>query len=416
MNAENFKEFIENPSRLYQLSYQELKSLVLQYPYSANLHFLLLQKSAMENHRELNANRQKAATYSIDRTYLYHLIQKIASPETTEPVLQLDVEEEFLELKDLSILEKVPNAPLTEHEADETATDIPLPELETPPSGRPSEGTEEEINIDIDFDLEPLTSADEEPEEEQPAASQVDHSDIFEFVSPAKTGEEPDETTDISTEETPPAAYKTPAGILSAAATISSVTSRLKFTPSAPVAAPQPDAEPEPPAERLLHKKEALLHKLDDLLAKRTTASPTPPAAPKETITDRSPAATVRKKPTPQPKGSFTSWVRQFQPDEVKQQLGDLMEARKREEIKRLKKQKKKARKKKKKADVDQHIIDFAEQSLTDSQIIISETLAELLAEQGQTEMSINMYEKLKLVFPEKSTYFAAIIEKLKKE
>jgi len=45
---------------------------------------------------------------------------------------------------------------------------------------------------------------------------------------------------------------------------------------------------------------------------------------------------------------------------------------------------------------------------------IITETLAQLLANQGQIEKAINMYDRLSLIFPEKSAFFAAKIEQLK--
>lgn len=46
---------------------------------------------------------------------------------------------------------------------------------------------------------------------------------------------------------------------------------------------------------------------------------------------------------------------------------------------------------------------------------IISETLAELLARQGHTAAAIAMYEKLCLIYPQKSSFFALKIEELSK-
>lgn len=47
---------------------------------------------------------------------------------------------------------------------------------------------------------------------------------------------------------------------------------------------------------------------------------------------------------------------------------------------------------------------------------IISEPLANLLAKQGHNDEAKEMYEQLSLIFPEKSAFFAAKIEKLKKD
>jgi hypothetical protein len=73
-------------------------------------------------------------------------------------------------------------------------------------------------------------------------------------------------------------------------------------------------------------------------------------------------------------------------------------------------KRKKKEEKKKK----EQALISFAEESLVAKEDTGSETLANILALQGHKDKAIAMYEKLKLQIPEKSTFFAAQIEKLK--
>ena len=56
----------------------------------------------------------------------------------------------------------------------------------------------------------------------------------------------------------------------------------------------------------------------------------------------------------------------------------------------------------------------YGEESLEEDPNIVSETLANIYAQQGCVEKAVQMYEILKLHFPEKSCYFAALIEKLK--
>ncbi len=114
MNPENFVQYIENPSFLHQLNYEELKQLILQYPYNANLRYLLVKKSQLENRGDYERNLRNAAVHSPDRKRLFELLEE----ET--------LVEERLELKQLneiSFFEPITNK-------DEIILDIP--QKETP--------------------------------------------------------------------------------------------------------------------------------------------------------------------------------------------------------------------------------------------------------------------------------------------
>ena len=60
--------------------------------------------------------------------------------------------------------------------------------------------------------------------------------------------------------------------------------------------------------------------------------------------------------------------------------------------------------------------VKMAKQSLEEREDIVSETLAGIFAEQGNLPRAIEMYRKLMLSNPEKSSFFAALIEKLTRQ
>lgn len=57
-----------------------------------------------------------------------------------------------------------------------------------------------------------------------------------------------------------------------------------------------------------------------------------------------------------------------------------------------------------------------AKKSTEDNEEIVSETLAKIYAAQGEVNKAISTYNKLSLLHPEKSSYFAALIQKLKED
>jgi len=123
----------------------------------------------------------------------------------------------------------------------------------------------------------------------------------------------------------------------------------------------------------------------------------------------------TKKKTLPTPKSAFGSWVEKFQEPGIDEKTD------KKKGIKKRKKKLKnidtvsKKQKKKKHSKKGKKTVSFAEQSLRENKEIVSETLAHILASQGSYEKGIEMFKKLGLIFPEKSSYFAAQIKKLKK-
>lgn len=58
--------------------------------------------------------------------------------------------------------------------------------------------------------------------------------------------------------------------------------------------------------------------------------------------------------------------------------------------------------------------VDAARMSIVDNEEFVTETLAKIYANQGNTGKAISVYKKLMLKYPEKKTYFAGLIQKLK--
>lgn len=57
--------------------------------------------------------------------------------------------------------------------------------------------------------------------------------------------------------------------------------------------------------------------------------------------------------------------------------------------------------------------VDMARRSVEDRDDVVSETLAKIYAAQGDQQRAIRIYIKLSLLYPEKNSYFAALIENL---
>ena len=101
LTQERFSQIIDDPDLLRRITYEELKTLTLAYPYAHNLRCLLALKAQQIDHTEASQNLATAATYSLDRTRLFML----TAPQVIAPQ-QLLAPEEVLELKPIKTLKR----------------------------------------------------------------------------------------------------------------------------------------------------------------------------------------------------------------------------------------------------------------------------------------------------------------------
>lgn len=101
MTQERFAQIVEDPELLRRITYEELKTLALAYPYAHNLRCLLAIKARQIDHAEATRNLATAAAYSLDRTKLFLLI----APQIVAPQ-QILTPDEILELKPIETVKR----------------------------------------------------------------------------------------------------------------------------------------------------------------------------------------------------------------------------------------------------------------------------------------------------------------------
>lgn len=94
MTDERLIRLLENPELLTSISFEELKTLALAYPYAHNLRYLLAMKANMENHPDAERLMAAASVFSLDRVQLFKLLhnnlgkQPVAAPAEESPAEQ----------------------------------------------------------------------------------------------------------------------------------------------------------------------------------------------------------------------------------------------------------------------------------------------------------------------------------------
>ena len=148
MNRENFADYLNNPSKLYQLSRAELRGLVIEHPFAPNLRVLYWLKAQLENDPSAEELLHQAAARTFDRRHLFLILQRDILPQ-----LSPEEREDILELKALSELEKEllparPARPETPAAARPPAA-VPHSGVPTPPPVTAEEEDEEEPTLRV---------------------------------------------------------------------------------------------------------------------------------------------------------------------------------------------------------------------------------------------------------------------------
>lgn len=103
MTQERLLKLLNNPDLLSTISYEEMKTVALSYPYAHNLRYLLALKAHQDNHPDAGRALMAAAAYSLDRKQLFHL----AAPRQLAPQpVAVAWEEAVLELKPIGVVQR----------------------------------------------------------------------------------------------------------------------------------------------------------------------------------------------------------------------------------------------------------------------------------------------------------------------
>jgi tetratricopeptide (TPR) repeat protein len=398
MNSDNFHEYLKNPSRLHQVSYQELKSLVMQYPFSPNLRLLLLLKSLFDQHKEYDRNLSLAALYSPDRKKLRKLVQQYSRlQEMKEKNYALG--DDYLELMDLSGLEEV----LEKLPAQDPPAEVPVREEKQMPALENLVHADDWDKDHLFDETEELNFLEDMPEMEIEQPSDITITENETILNRGERSEDEGESSQAVVE--PAAEFESIEDLFleQIEETVHEATAVQDFNPGNFL---------ETVGETGISDETDEKRVTEPLSADKTEQEEQISAPPLHgrdihlEITNE-PAPAEKPLPAPIPKAVFGSWNQQFHPPKsglLNHNLKDIMLS--------SHKHHKQAPQPEEKDEADF----IAELSIAEDHEIASETLALVLSTQGHYEKAISMYERLCLQYPEKSSFFAAKIEMLKKK
>lgn len=404
MNAVQFLEWMRNPGQTAREEGAQLDALIDSFPYFQSAHLLYIKNLHNQGSFLYNNQLKKAAAYAVNRKVLYELITRkevtkaaeavaeaVAVPETVTRTEEISVPPEFPVkrfvsnpdeweagmLRQLQLLHHWSTAPkkeaVVEKEPEKSTIDPitpePLEEIVSAETEIP--GAKEEINTLLYVLVEPGDPEDLNEENLQP------------------------ESSEDNIEET-----------------------RWEITPKEehveePVTKPEPITHGDSVQQEILveaiHSTFSL--EVDDIIP---TVEELQPVKSDEIKTEHT--AEEISAPTEEEvvvgglEMSFSQWINQVNktiPAELPKTplTGDSLIEQFIKDEPRIKVKK----------SGFFNPVNMAKKSVQESDEFITETLARIYAKQGNYHKAIRAYQKLSLKFPEKTTYFAALIEELKR-
>lgn len=354
MTTSEFTSLLENPTELHTMSYEALDQLLLQFPYCNGIRMLLLKKYKNDKHIAFERHLALASMYATDRSKLYDFLNtSTVVPDKTKVINLKPSEDSDSEKKTSLTTELVVPPPIYQHKVSENP---PFVVFQAPLSAE---------DLSVGYSI-----TDENEEEADRSLSNMPIEEWLQEFEPPRIDDK---------NSAAKKGFKLSRIPVFEKGVFDFLEEEQEELPKTKKRNLKPKKDPEKQARELLKKSEEVQEPLEDF----------------KTKVDKDEEQDVNLEALEQIKEKNTASVDVFdvflsQTNGFLKSLGD-----------------------KKEGKAEEPTTTWEDDSTSENEEVASETLADLLALQGQKLKAIKMYKTLSLKFPEKSRLFADKIAEL---